>query len=149
MIRLWAGWSRVQILAGAWGCLSSRLTLGPSQLPIQCVLRGLSLVELQSVCNSDHSLTSRMSRAVLPHPIYTFIACAGTLFLFYSYVITIPCLILVRTNTIKYLSFLIHQINTNFLHTYWYYCGLSASLRIYHNANFSSCLPPCAARTFM
>lgn len=110
---------------------------------------GLSLGELQSVCETYHSPTSKMSRSVLPYPIYAFTACAGTLFLFYSYVITIPSLILVRTNITKYLSFLIHEISTNFLHVYWYYCGLSASLRIYHTANFSSCLPPCAAKTSM
>lgn len=107
---------------------------------------GLSLGVQLSVCETDHSPTSRMSRSVLPHPIYAFIACAGTLFLFYSYVSTIPCLILVRTNITKYLSFLIHAISINFLYAYWHYCGLSASLRIYHNANFSFCRPPCAAK---
>jgi len=75
---------------------------------------GLSLEVQQSVCETDNSPTSRMSRAVFPHPIYAFIACAGTLLLFYSYVNKILCLILVRTSTTKYLSFLIHEISTNF-----------------------------------
>jgi len=67
---------------------------------------GLSLGVQQSVCETDNSPTSRMRTAVLPHPIYAFIACAGTLLLFYSYVNKTPCLILepILQNTCHFLS---------------------------------------------
>jgi len=72
------GWM-IQGSNPGWGKRFSLLQTDSGAQPASYSLctGGLSLGVQQSVCETDHSPTSRMSKAVLPHLIYAFIACAG------------------------------------------------------------------------
>lgn len=61
---------------------TSRSALGPTQPPVQCVLRVLSLGIKWLECEAEHlplsSAEVSMSGAILPLPPYAFVACIGT-----------------------------------------------------------------------